>query len=105
MVSREEILFWTRNAVLERESAPELICKLLWSERASETGGTEGIEPSVAPVTHPLAKLFQVEMISSSTDTHTVPCLIHLLFLNADQDRMSPLENTRCFMANRSSSH
>jgi hypothetical protein len=31
-------------------------------------------------------------MISSSTDTRTVICLIHVLFGNADQGRMIPIE-------------
>ena len=30
-------------------------------------------------------------MISSSTDTRTLTCLIHLLFGNADQGRMIPI--------------
>ena len=30
--------------MLERESAPELVCKVLESEIASENGGTEGID-------------------------------------------------------------
>jgi hypothetical protein len=30
-------------------------------------------------------------MISSSADTRTVTCLIHLLFRNAGQDRMIPI--------------
>jgi hypothetical protein len=58
MSSREEILSWTRGAVLERKIAPELICKILGSEIASEKGGTEGIEPSVAPGTYPPGKTF-----------------------------------------------
>ena len=47
MLSREEILSWTRDAVLERESAPELICKILGSERASEKGGTEVVDSAI----------------------------------------------------------
>jgi hypothetical protein len=42
MSNWEESISWTRDAVLERESAPELVCKVLESERASEKGGTEG---------------------------------------------------------------
>ncbi len=38
---------WMRDAVLECESAPELVCKNLERERASETGGTEGVESSI----------------------------------------------------------
>ena len=30
-------------------------------------------------------------MISSSTDTRTLTCLLHLLFRNADQGRMIPI--------------
>ena len=44
MSSWEESVFWTREAVLERESAPELVCKVLESEIASEKGGTEGVD-------------------------------------------------------------
>ena len=44
MSSWEESVFWTREAVLERESAPELVCKVLESERASEKDGTEGVD-------------------------------------------------------------
>jgi hypothetical protein len=33
-----------RDAVLERESAPDLVCKILVRERASAKGGTEGVE-------------------------------------------------------------
>jgi hypothetical protein len=43
MSSREERVSWSRNAVLERESAPELVCTVLESERASEKSGTEGV--------------------------------------------------------------
>ncbi len=43
MSSWEESVSWTREAVLERESAPELVCKVFESERASEKGGTEGV--------------------------------------------------------------
>src|SRR5947209_20445407 len=45
--SWEETVSWTREAVLERESAPERVCKVLESERASEQGGSEGFESSV----------------------------------------------------------
>ena len=44
MSSWEESVSWTREAVLERESALELVCKVLESERASEKGGTEGVD-------------------------------------------------------------
>ena len=44
MSSWEERVSWTREAVLERESAPERVCKLLERERASEKGGTEGVD-------------------------------------------------------------
>jgi hypothetical protein len=47
MVNREEILFWTRDAVLEGESASELICKILGSERASAKGGTEVVGSAI----------------------------------------------------------
>ena len=36
-----------RDAVLERESATELMCNVLRSERASETGGTEGVDSAI----------------------------------------------------------
>jgi hypothetical protein len=45
MSSWEERVSWTRDAVLERESPPELVCKVLERERASEKGGTEGSTP------------------------------------------------------------
>ncbi len=44
MSSWEERVSWTREAVLERESAHELVCKVLESEIASEKGGTEGVD-------------------------------------------------------------
>jgi hypothetical protein len=47
MSSWEERVSWTREAVLERESAPKLVCKFLESERASEKGGTEGIDSAI----------------------------------------------------------
>ncbi len=47
MSSREESVSWTRDAVLERESAPELVCKVFESERASEKGGTEGVDSAI----------------------------------------------------------
>ena len=47
MSSWEESVFWTREAVLERESAPELVCKVLESEIASEKGGTEGVDSAI----------------------------------------------------------
>ena len=47
MSSWEESVSWTREAVLERESAPELVCKVLESERASEKGGTAGVDSAI----------------------------------------------------------
>lgn len=47
MSSWEERVSWTREAVLERESAPERVCKLLERERASEKGGTEGVDSAI----------------------------------------------------------
>lgn len=47
MSSREESVSWTRDAVLERVSAPELICKILESEMASEKGGTELVDSAI----------------------------------------------------------
>ena len=44
MSSWEESVSWTRDTVLERESAPELVCTVLESEIASEKGGTEGVD-------------------------------------------------------------
>jgi hypothetical protein len=35
---------WMMDAVLECESTPELVCKNLERERASVTGGTEGVD-------------------------------------------------------------
>jgi hypothetical protein len=43
MSSWEESVSWTRDAVLERESAPELVCKVLESEK----GGTEGVDSAI----------------------------------------------------------
>jgi hypothetical protein len=47
MSSWQERVSWTREAVLERESAPELVCTVLVSERASEKGGTEGVDSAI----------------------------------------------------------
>ena len=47
MSSWEESVSWTREAVLERESPPDLVCKVLESERASEKGGTEGVDSAI----------------------------------------------------------
>jgi hypothetical protein len=47
MSSREESVSWTRDVVLERESAPERVCKVLERERASEKDGTEGVEAAI----------------------------------------------------------
>ena len=44
MSSWEESVSWTRDVVLERESDPDLVCKVLESEIASEKGGTEGVD-------------------------------------------------------------
>ena len=44
MSSLEERVSWTRDAVLERESAPDLVCKVPDSELASEKGGTEVVD-------------------------------------------------------------
>ena len=43
MSSWEESLSWTRDAVLERESAPELVCTVLESEKS----GTEGVDSAI----------------------------------------------------------
>jgi hypothetical protein len=47
MSSWQESVSWTRDAVLERESAPELVCQVLESDRASAKGGTEGIDSAI----------------------------------------------------------
>src|SRR5206468_12262904 len=47
MSNWEESVSWTREAVLERESAPDLVCKVLESERASEKGGSEGVDSAI----------------------------------------------------------
>jgi hypothetical protein len=47
MSSWEERVSWTREAVLERESAPDLVCKVLERERASEKGGSEGVNSAI----------------------------------------------------------
>jgi hypothetical protein len=47
MSSWEERVSWTREAVLERESAPDLVCQVLESEIASEKGGTEGVNSAI----------------------------------------------------------
>jgi hypothetical protein len=47
MSSWEESVSWTREAVLERESAPDLVCKVLESEIASEKGGSEGVNSAI----------------------------------------------------------
>jgi hypothetical protein len=47
MSSWEESVSWTREAVLERESAPDLVCQVLESESASEKGGTEGVNSAI----------------------------------------------------------
>jgi hypothetical protein len=47
MSSWEESVSWTRDAVLERESAPELVCRVLESEIASEKGGTERVDSAI----------------------------------------------------------
>ena len=47
MSSWEESVSWRREAVLERSRAPELVCKNLERERASEKGGTEGVDSAI----------------------------------------------------------
>lgn len=47
MPNWKESVSWTRDAVLERESAPELVCKVLARERASEKGGTEVVDSAM----------------------------------------------------------
>jgi hypothetical protein len=47
MSSWEESVSWTRDVVLERESAPDLVCKVLERERASEKDGTEGVDSAI----------------------------------------------------------
>ena len=47
MSSLEERVSWTRDAVLERESAPELVCRVLESEIASEKGGIERVDSEI----------------------------------------------------------
>ena len=47
MSSLEERVSWTRDAVLERVSAPERVCNVLGSERASEKGGTEVVDSAI----------------------------------------------------------
>jgi hypothetical protein len=47
MSSWEERVSWTRDVVLERESAPDLFCKVLERERASEKDGTEGVDSTI----------------------------------------------------------
>jgi hypothetical protein len=47
MSSWEERVSWTREAVLEHESAPELMCNVLESEIASEKGGTKGVDSAI----------------------------------------------------------
>ena len=43
MSSLQERVSWTRDAVLERESAPELVCTVLESEKS----GTEGVDSAI----------------------------------------------------------
>ena len=43
----QEKVSWTRDAVLERESAPELVCTVLESERVSEKSGTERVDSAI----------------------------------------------------------
>ena len=47
MSSLNENVSRARDAVLERESAPDLVCKVLDSETASEKGGTEGVDSAI----------------------------------------------------------
>ena len=63
MSSWEESVSWTRDVVLERESDPDLVCKVLERERASEKGGTNGVSNSLSPIFYlflePSGKLYQ----------------------------------------------
>jgi hypothetical protein len=43
MSSWEESVSWTRDAVLKRASAPNLVCKVLESEK----GGTERVDSAI----------------------------------------------------------
>ena len=43
MSSWEESVSWTRDAVLERESTPELVCRVLESEK----GGIERVDSAI----------------------------------------------------------
>jgi hypothetical protein len=38
---------WKRDAELEREITPDIICNVLRCERASEKDGTEGIDSAI----------------------------------------------------------
>jgi hypothetical protein len=47
MSNWEASVSWTRDAVLEGSRAPDLVCKVLERERASEKGGTEGVDSAI----------------------------------------------------------
>ena len=47
MSSWQERISWTRDAVFERESAPDLVCKVLERGRASAKGGTEAVGSAI----------------------------------------------------------
>ena len=47
MSSWQERISWTRDAVLERESPPELACRVLERGRASAKGGTERVGSAI----------------------------------------------------------
>ena len=47
MSSWQERVSWTRVVVLERENAPDLVCKVLERERASAKGGTERVGSAI----------------------------------------------------------
>src|SRR2546430_17409168 len=47
MSSWQERVSWTRDAVRKRESAPDLVCKVLERGRASAKGGTEAVGSAI----------------------------------------------------------
>lgn len=69
----------------------EVVGKFVTIPKVGESG-TDGLRYIGRPftVSH-LKSSSRAEMISSSTDTRTLTCLIHLLFRNADQSRMIPI--------------
>ncbi len=44
MSSWQESVSWTRDAVWERESAPDLVCKVLERKEQVKKGGTEVVD-------------------------------------------------------------